>query len=152
VTARRREWDLTSLLEQATDLPRSVAFALRCKDTAVGHGRYIKDVPPERHFAEVFLEVKPGDSLAVVLGNEWPRETSPLVSADLDRALVHGVVAELAARADLEVWNCRIRITGASCGEDTPAIAVKVAAGLAVRDMLARAAWTPHPPTGPEAA
>jgi len=124
-------------------------FLLRCKHNAAGRGRYLRDVLGTRLFGDVAVEAAPADSLRLSFGHEWPSASSGDNSPELDRAMLEGIVASLSSLCSLAHWGCRIKTTSA---EGTTALAVKLAATMAMRDLLAKADWTPTSPTEPEAA
>jgi nitrous oxide reductase accessory protein NosL len=65
---------------------------------------------------------------------------------DTDGALVQGIVESLSRICGLGYWGCSIRATAASASNPT---AAKVAASMAVHDMLTKASWSPEAP-GPK--
>ena len=147
-----RDWILSDLLREFPEIQHEKPVVFRCREPTVGKGHFLKQVWGGPQFADVFVEVTPADTLCITLGHEWPVGLPSEKMAELDRALLSGILAAMAERGHLALWGCRIKSTAVLFDERTSPISIRVAAALAVHDMMGTAVWTPHPPNEPEAA
>jgi hypothetical protein len=148
----RRTWSLGELHGLFQNLRQSEVFLLRCKTDTPGVGKCIKESTAARQYAEVALEGTPAAQLSVSFGHDWLPEIGAARATELDDALLRGIIEALAKRCYLAAWGCAVRTEFATCGETTAPLAVKIAAALAIEDMIRQADWTPEPSPREDAA
>ena len=137
----KRNWTLAELLSLFPGVEFDSAAVLRCVRGARGQGRYLKQVRSHEGFAAVTLQAWPAQSFSLACTHEWPEAVSSVEAEDLDRALLQGLV-EGAARVDLPPWRASIVCTAVGYESGlTNSTAVRVAASLALQDLVDHGEW-----------
>jgi hypothetical protein len=139
----KRSWTLGELGEflrlfPGAELhPRAV---LRCVRGARGRGTFVRERNPEA-FCAVTLQAWPADSFSLACTYDWPQAVSVSEAETLDRALLQGFV-EGASRAEQPPWRAGIVCTEVVYKAGlTNANAVRVAASVAVQDLVEHGDW-----------
>jgi hypothetical protein len=137
----KRNWTLDELAQLLRLFPETYTGAvLRCVRAARGQGRFLRE-GHRQAFCDVSLQAWPADSFSVTCAYDWPDEVGAPEAEDLDRALLQGLV-EGAGQLELPPWRSTIVCTNVvyKAGFTNPA-AVRVAASLAVQDLVAHGEW-----------
>ena len=137
----KRNWTLAELLSM---FPRADPYSeavLRCVRASRGQGRFVKEVRNRERFADVTLQAWPAHTFSLACTHEWPEGVSATEAEDLDRALLQGLV-EGAYKAEQPPWRSSIVCTAVGYKTGlTNANAVRVAASLAVQDLVDHGEW-----------
>ena len=143
----RRTWSLPDIVKLLPDLQESRTFIVRCKGKVTGEGRYIKEADGVRQVAGIVVQATSDDTLRVSLGHEWPADITADRVDELDQAVLRGIAESLVTRCSLAFWGCGITTISATYAEGTKPWAVRIAASMAMLDLLNKADWSsPEPP------
>jgi hypothetical protein len=139
----KRSWTLSELGELLRLFPGAELYpraVLRCVRGARGRGRFVEQRKQEA-FCDVTLQAWPADSFSLACTYDWPKGVSAAEAETLDRALLQGVV-EGASRAEHPPWRASIVCTDVVYKAGlTNANAVRVAASVAVQDLVKHGDW-----------
>jgi len=147
-----KEWQLPELVQLFPHLQRTSARPLRCSAPLRGQGRYVKETKEASGFADVTLVASPATEFVVRFRHQWPDEVSTPVADELDGAMLEGIM-EASLRAEQPPWGCDLSSTAVEYRTGlTSALAVKIAAAMALQDLLGRSGWIGRLPPEPERA
>ena len=137
-----REWLLDDLLAMFPDVSRGTRRVLRCLWKTSGQGRYVREREGNMVNASVSLTAQPSLEFRLRLTNEWPKEVSGPDARTLESELLRGILEGTIACED-PPWLCRIDCTAVDLTQATAdsALHIRIAAALAVRDLVEGGGW-----------
>ena len=136
----KRQWTLAELGEFLRLFPPYSGAVLRCVRAAHGQGTFIRKKNAEA-LCDVALQAWPAESFLLTCTYEWPEGVRAVEAEDLDRALLQGVV-EGAGQVEQPPWRASIVCPSVVYKAGlTNANAVRIAASLAVQDLVDHGEW-----------
>lgn len=143
----KKTWSLAELGERFPQVSFPRAPAGPCARRYVGTGRYIRETPVGTEFGHVHLAASPAPAFSVRLDHRWPEHVSKADIESLDFALLEGLF-EWFARLEEPLRLCLLSSTSTEhrLGFTTPH-AVRIAAGMALADLVKTAGWYPDAPS-----
>lgn len=135
-----KEWRLHQLFELFPDITRGTRRVLRCVAPAHGHGKWVKDVESKRETADVKLRALPAVGFSVRSVEAWPEMVPPEAAEALERALLQGIL-EGTIQCDDPPWACRLECVGVALSSGAGETGLRVAARLAVEDLVHHGEW-----------
>jgi hypothetical protein len=119
-----------------------------CEAHYVGSGRYIRDTEAGPEFGHVALEASPAPAFGLRCTHRWPHSVPQADVEHLDAALLEGLFETIAGLQE-PLRECIVSSTFVEHqGDLTTTKAVRIAAAMALTDLVRRAGWHSHtPPT-----
>jgi hypothetical protein len=118
-----------------------------CAGRLVGSGRYIRETPVGAEFGHVAVEATPAPTFGLRCAHRWPDLVPDTDVEQLDAALLEGLF-ETVGRLEAPLRTCLVSSTFVEHRADvTTPRAVRIAAAMALADLVRKASWHPEGPS-----
>ena len=134
-------WQLDDLFAMFPDVSRGTDRVLRCLWRTSSEGRCIEEKGGVRRWSTVSLSATPGDGFVLRLTHSWPASLGAPDRRAIQLALLRGIL-EGTVNCEDPPWQCQLECSSVDWSPTGGAeTLVRVAAGLAVQDLVRGGGW-----------